>query len=120
MVMGSENRTEMKTTISNIEYFWICISQGWHNFAYAFRNWGHLMGNNYEGYGLLPEDDDLECCMWYFWDSLDEGVYDKEFLEYLYQLVNDIDTGKEKVIPIDEVFMKRLEDLVKDVELDDE
>ena len=64
----------MKTKISNIEYLWICISQGWHNFASAFRNWGHLMGN------------------------------------YFYQLVNDIDSGKEKLIPID-----NLDDLMKDL-----
>jgi hypothetical protein len=35
------------------------------------------------------------------------------------QMVDDIETGKEKVIPMDEVF-DRLKDLVKDVELDDE
>lgn len=111
MLKRSNKITEMKTKISNIEYLWICISQGWHNFACSFRNWGHLMGNNYEGYGLLPQDDALECCMWYFWDSLEEGVYDKEFLEYLYQLVEDVNTGKEKVIPFD-----NLDDLMKEFE----
>jgi hypothetical protein len=112
MDMGSENRTEMKTKISNIEYLWICISQGWHNFAYSFRNWGDLMGGNHEGYGILPEDDDLEWCIGYFWDSLDEGVYSKEFLEYLHQLLEDVNSGKEKLIPYDNLddLMKNLED----------
>jgi hypothetical protein len=35
-------------------------------------------------------------------------------------MVDDIETGKEKVYPMDEDFMDRLQDLVKDVELDDE
>jgi hypothetical protein len=35
-------------------------------------------------------------------------------------MVHDIDTGKEKVIPIDEDFFNRLKDLTEGVELDDE
>ena len=38
------------------------------------------MGGNYEGYGILPEDDDLEWCIDYFWDSLEDDIYPKEFL----------------------------------------
>ena len=33
--------------------------------------------------------------------------------------MDDIDSGKEELIPMDEEFMNRLQDLVKDVELDD-
>ena len=33
-------------------------------------------------------------------------------------MVEDIETGKEKVYPMDEDFMNRLKDLTKDVELD--
>jgi len=36
------------------------------------------------------------------------------------QLADDVATGKEEVIPLDEDFFDRLKDLVKDVELDDE
>lgn len=78
------------------------------------------MGNNYEGYALLKEDDPLEQCILYFWDSLEDEIYPKEFLEHLMQLADDVKTGKEEVIPMDEVFMKRLEDLVKDVEPDED
>jgi hypothetical protein len=79
------------------------------------------MTSNYEGYALLKQDDpEAECVEW-FWASLNEDdVYPKEFLEYLLQLADDVETGKEKVVPLDDDFFKRVEDLVKDVELNDE
>ena len=59
-----------------------------------------------------------ECIEW-FWGTLGEDeVYPKEFLEYLLQMVDDIDTGKVETFPLTEDFFDRLEDLVKDVELD--
>lgn len=78
------------------------------------------MGDNYQDYALLVSDDPLEQCILYFWDSLEDEIYPKDFLDSLLQMVHDIETGKEEVIPMDEVMMNRLEDLVKDVELDDE
>ena len=36
------------------------------------------------------------------------------------QMVDDIETGKEKVVPLDEDFFDRMKDLVGDVELNDE
>lgn len=78
------------------------------------------MGNNYQDYALLVSDDPLEQCILYFWDSLEDEIYPKHFLDSLLQMVDDIETGKEKVIPVDEEFMKRLQDLTADVELDDE
>ena len=78
------------------------------------------MGNNYQDYALLVSDDPLEQCILYFWDSLEDDIYPKYFLDSLLQMVDDIETGKEKVIPMDEVMMNRLQDLVKDVELNDE
>lgn len=78
------------------------------------------MGNNYQDYALLVSDDPLEQCILYFWDSLEDEIYPKHFLDSLLQMVDDIETGKEKVIPVDEAFMKRLQDLTADVELDDE
>jgi hypothetical protein len=80
------------------------------------------MCSNYADYAILKsvEDPEQECLEW-FWGTLGEDeCYPKEFLEHLMQIVDDIETGKEKVIPLDEDFIKRLEDLVKDVELDDE
>ena len=104
--------------------YWIghCWMTGWQSIREAFRIWADLMGSNYADYAILKsvEDPEQECIEW-FWGTLGEDeVYPKEFLEYLMQMVDDIETGKEKVIPMDEDFIKRLEDLVKDVELDDE
>ena len=36
------------------------------------------------------------------------------------QMVDDIETGKEKVVPLDEDFFDRIKDLVGDVELRDD
>ena len=110
-----------KTKLSWLEYIWFsCITQGWANFYYAYKNWADLMGNNYQDYALLKTDDPLEQCILYFWDSLEEEIYPKEFLEHLLQLSDDVRTGKEEVIPMDENFMDRLKELVKDVELDED
>jgi hypothetical protein len=35
-------------------------------------------------------------------------------------MVDDIETGKEKLIPMGENFMDELKELIKDVELDDD
>jgi hypothetical protein len=111
-----------KTTLNWWEYhIGHCWMTGWQTIGDAFRIWADLMGSNYEVYALprTVEDPEEECIEW-FWATLGEDeVYPKEFLEYLMQMVDDIETGKEKVIPMDEVF-DRLKDLVKDVELDDE
>ncbi len=76
------------------------------------------MCNNYQDYALLVSDDPLEQCILYFWDSLEDEIYPKYFLDSLLQMVDDIETGKEKVIPMDELLIKRMKDLVEDVELD--
>ena len=110
-----------KTKLSWFEYIWhSCIIQGWYNCWYALKNWGDLMGDNYQEYALLVSDDPLEQCILYFWDSLEDEIYPKHFLESLLQMVDDIETGKEKVVPLDEDFFDRMKDLVKDVELNDE
>ena len=106
--------------MSWISYIWnSCIIQGWYNCWYAFKNWADLMGDNYQDYALLVSDDPLEQCILYFWDSLEDEIYPKHFLDSLLQMSHDIETGKEKVIPMDEDFMNRLKDLVKDVDLED-
>ena len=112
----------MKTnTMTNFEYYITHVfPTGWQSIRGAFRIWADLMGSNYEDYALprTVEDPEAECIEW-FWATLGEDeVYPKEFLEYLHQLVDDIDSGKEELIPLDEDFFDRLKDLVKDVELD--
>ena len=103
--------------------YWIghCWMTGWQSMRMTFRIWANLMTSDYSGYALLKEDDpETECIEW-FWASLNEDdVYPKEFLEYLMQMVDDIETGKEKVYPLDEDFFDRMKELVKDVELGDD
>jgi hypothetical protein len=77
------------------------------------------MTSDYDGYALLKEDDPETECLEWFWASLNEDdVYPKEFLEYLMQMVDNIETGKEKVVPLDEDFFDRMKELVKDVDID--
>lgn len=99
--------TELNKVKLNWWQYWIghCWMTGWQSIRHNFRMWADLMGSNYENYALLKEDDpEAECLNW-FWTSLvEDDVYPKEFLEYLAQLVDDIETGKEKVIPMDDVM----------------
>ncbi len=112
-----------RTTLNWWEY-WIghCWMTGWQSIRVAFRIWADLMGSNYKDYALprTAEDPEQECLEW-FWVSLGEDdTYPREFLEYLLQMVDDIETGKEELIPMDEDFMERLKNLVDDVDLDDD
>jgi hypothetical protein len=103
--------------------YWIghCWMTGWQSIRGAFRIWADLMGSNYKDYALLKNDDPEQECLEWFWVSLGEDeCYPKEFLEYLQQMVNDIETGKEKVYPLDEDFFDRLKELVEDVDLDED
>ena len=114
-LLGTDKK---KTTLSWIEYIWFsCILQGWYNCWYAFKNWGDLMGDNYQEYALLVSDDPLEQCALYFWDSLEDDIYPKEFLESLMQMSDDVRTGKEKLIPFTQDMFDKLDDLVGDVEV---
>ncbi len=104
-LLGTDTK---KTKLSWFEYIWFsCIQQGWYNCWYSFKNWSDLMGNSYQDYALLKDDDPLEQCILFFWDSLEDEIYPKSFLESLLQMVDDINTGKEEVIPMDDV-MKNL------------
>ena len=78
------------------------------------------MGNNYQDYALLKEDDPLELCILYFWDSLEDEIYPKFFLEELLQMVDDVDTGKVETVPFTKDMFDKLNDLVGDLIDDDE
>lgn len=106
-----------KTSMSWIEYIWFsCILQGWTNCFYAFQNWKDLIFNEYEGYGVLAIDDDLEHCILCFWDSLEDDIYPKDFLEELMQMAYDVQTGKVETIPFDRDMFDHMTDLVNDIE----
>ena len=74
---------------------------GWvESWSYNFRIWADLMTSNYKRYSdPWSESPERECREW-FWASLNmDDIYTKEFLEHLQQMVEDIETGKEKLIP---------------------
>ena len=111
-----------RTTLNWWEY-WVghCWMTGWQSIRGAFRIWADLLGSNYKDYALLKNDDPEQECLEWFWVSLGEDdTYPKEFLEHLLQMMDDIDTGKEKLIPMDDDFMERLKNLVEDVDVEDE
>ena len=110
-----------KTKLSWFEYIvFSCLQQGWYNCWYSFKNWGDLMGNNYQDYALLKEDDPLELCILYFWDSLEDEICPKFFLEELMQMADDVATGKVKTVPFTKDMFDDLKDLVGDLIDDDE
>lgn len=103
--------------------YWIghCWMTGWQSIRGAFRIWADLMTDNFADYSLLQTDDPFTECYEWFWVSLGEDeCYPKEFLEHLLEMVDRIDRGEEKLIPMDEDFFDRLKELTRDVELNDE
>ena len=100
--------TDKKKTTLNWWEYWIghCYMTGWQSIRVAFRIWADLMGSNYKDYALprTVEDPEKECIEW-FWVTLGEDeVYPKFFLEELLQMCADIDSGKEKLIPMEDVM----------------
>lgn len=115
--------TDKKSIKLNWWEYWIghCWMTGWQSIRGAFRIWRDLMTDNFKDYTLLHTDDPFTECYEWFWVSLGEDeCYPKFFLEDLMELADRVDRGVEKLIPMDEDFMKRLQDLVEDVELDDD
>lgn len=111
-LLGTDNKVKM----SWVEYILLsCIQQGWYNCWYSFKNWADLMGNSYQDYALLKTDDPLEQCILYFWDSLEDDIYPKEFLESLMQMADDVKTGKVKTYPMTKDMFDKLDDLVGDM-----
>ena len=106
-ILGTENKTKM----SWAEYIFTHVFPTWvQSFRMNFRIWVDLMTDNFDNYALLKEDDPFTECYEWFWSSLNvDEVYPKEFLEYLLQMVDDIDTGK--------VNTYTLEELKEDLEL---
>ncbi len=95
--------------------YWIghCWMSGWQSIRGSYRIWSDLMTGNYKDYALLKEDDPYTECLEWFWVSLGEdNTYPREFLDYLQQMVEDIESGKVETIPFTEDAMKELEDLI--------
>ena len=96
-----------------------CWFTGWRNIRGSFRIWRDLMGGNYKDYSLMWYDDPYEECLSWFWQCLGEDdTLSKEFLEHLQRMVDDIDSGKVKTIPLILDTIDKLDDLVGDIEVD--
>lgn len=81
----------------------------WNN----FKMWRDLLSGNYENYALLEDDDPYEECYNWFWTSINlDETYPKEFLEYLQEMVDRIDRGEEKLIPITEDYFDDLKKML--------
>ena len=95
--------THFKYITDHLLRAWV---QSW---TYNFKIWADLMTNNYEAYANpYGESPERECYEW-FWASISmDETYSKDYLESLYQMMDDIDSGKVKPIPI------TLEELVEE------
>ena len=121
-VRSTAPKRNNRTTLNWWEY-WIghCWMTGWQSIGINFRVWADLIGSSYENYALLKDVDPEQECIEWFWVGLnDDDVYPKEFLEGLMQMMDRIDRGEEKLIPLDEDFFDRLKELTDGVELNKE
>lgn len=115
-----------KPKMSWVEYiFTHLIPTSFQSFNDNFRMWKDLMTGNYSAYALLKDDDPFEECHSWFFSSINlDETLPKEFLEYLMQMVEDLESGKEKLIPFTKEMSDDLDDLVgnmiDDVNLDEE
>ena len=117
----------MKKKLNWIEYYiGHCWMTGWKNIRGSFRIWSDLMRGNYKDYALMFYDDPYEECYSWFWQSLGEDdTLPKDFLEHLYQMAEDIETGKVKTVPFTREMFNEIDDLIGDllvdkIELDEE
>ena len=95
-----------KAKMSWMEYIITHLIPTWfQSFNDNFVMWRDLITENYEPYKLLKDDNPEQECYDWFWSSINlDETYSKPFLESLLQMVDDINTGKEKVIPMDDVL----------------
>ena len=95
-----------KVKMSWMEYIFTHLIPTWfQSFNDNFVMWRDLITENYEQYKLLKDDNPEQECYDWFWSSINlDETYPKSFLESLLQMVDDIGTGKEEVIPMDDVL----------------
>lgn len=94
---------------------------GWQSIKCSFQNWADLMTGNWDDYALMFYDNPFEECYDCFWSYLgDDDTLPKEFLEHLQEMVDRIERGEEKLIPMDLDQLNRLKDLTDGVELDED
>jgi len=101
--------------MTHLEYITGHLLRAWvRQWTCNFRIWADLMTSNYDGYALLEEDDPYQECYEWFWSSINmDETLPKEFIEYLNQMVDDIDTGKVRTYSAEDV-LKRMKELVEE------
>lgn len=95
------------TKLNPISYYWNnCILQGWSNVRYAFDTWSLLMTTNYYHYDIMDnslypytQEEKQEAIYTDFWESLEDDIYPKEFIEYLLGICEEIHNGNVELVP---------------------
>lgn len=84
--------------MSWIKYiFEYLLFAGWREMGYNFRLWFILMTDGYDEIPLFDAEDSYN----YFWSSLNsDEILPKEFLEGLYQMVDDVESGRVSTFPL--------------------
>jgi hypothetical protein len=115
-----------KRKMSWLEYFFThCIPTGFKNIKDSFYFWVKLLQGDFEDYRIYNgrtytySDQELfELLRSDFWYSLEDDILDKEFLEYLIGLSEDVESGVVETIPWSETDYDELINLVGDENLD--
>lgn len=96
--------------MTNFEYYTRHVfPSAINHFKSTFKIWSDLMTDNYADYAVLKDSNPAEECRdWFWYDLNDPEIESKDFLEYLIQIMADIDSGKEKLIPLDKNFFDDL------------
>jgi len=101
--------------MTHFDYITKHMLPGWvESWTYNFRIWADLMTGNYKPYANpWGESPERECYEW-FWASLNlDDIYSKAFIEELWQMKKDVDSGKVKTYPLDDVLKIWSEDAQK-------
>ena len=107
--------------MTHFDYITKHMLPGWvESWTYNFRIWADLMTGNYKPYANpCGESPERECYEW-FWVSLNlDDIYTKAFIEELLQMKKDVESGTVKTYSAEDV-LKKMEDLVGDMESDNE
>ncbi|QGT54370.1 hypothetical protein b3_0126 [Synechococcus phage B3] len=105
-------------------YIHDCILRGWRNVGYSFQAWSKLMTSNYSSYDIFDDTnypytpEEKEKSTYHdFWDSMEDDIYPKEFIEYLLDLCEEVQNGTAQLIPWEKVRDEIMVDMEKKHEL---
>lgn len=79
------------------------LRTGFRSFHVAAINWADLMWfpENQKKYTLFREDNALEECLLFFWDSLEDNTLPIEIYEYIEKTVQGINDGTVNAVSFD-------------------